>query len=256
VSTQWSRAALTVALRQPARALLLVSAAGWATMAWLLSGHAESHAAGAAWQAGHAGVSRAAELSHSVGLFVAFWLVMLAAMAPPLLLREVSFLWRASLRRVRYLSVSCFLCGYVSVWLVAGVVLATASQWLAGSVERMAAAVILVALWYCSPARQRCLNACHRTPTMRVFGTAAQLDSLRYGVLTGWYCIATCGLAMLVLLLVPEHHLVGMGLAAVLAALERHLPPRRPRWRLPIVRARSMEWVDLPIPRNGAVRSL
>ena len=70
MTRQWSRAALTVALRKPARALLLVSAAGWATMAWLLSGYAESRAAGATWHADHAGVSRAAELSHSPGLFL------------------------------------------------------------------------------------------------------------------------------------------------------------------------------------------
>ena len=89
---------------------------------------------------------------------------------------------------------------------------------------------------------------------MRVFGAAAQFDSLRYGVVTGWYCVATCGLAMLVLLLFPEDHLVGMGLAAVLAALERHLPPRRPSWRLPIIRGRSMEWIDMPVARRGVVR--
>ena len=141
------------------------------------------------------------------------------------------------------------------MWLVAGVVLAMASQWLATSFERMAAAAILVALWHCSPTRQRCLNACHRTPTIRVFGAAAQFDSLRYGVATGWYCTATCGLAMLIVLLVPAHHLVGMGFAAALAALERHLPPRQPRWRLPIVRGRSMEWVDMPTARHGGVRS-
>ena len=174
------------------------------------------------------------------------WLAMILAMAPPLLLREIGRLWRTSLRRLRHLTLAWFVCGYVGLWLLVGVAEMVLAGWVTVSSERIAAAVALVALWHCSPARQRCLNACHRVPTLRVFGTAAQWDSLRYGVSTGWYCAGTCGLAMLLVLLAKDHHLLGMALVAVVAAVERHLPARRPGWRLPIVRGRSPEWPSMP----------
>ena len=138
------------------------------------------------------------------------------------------------------------------IWLLAGVVLAMLCGWVSVSSERIVAAIALVALWHCSPARQRCLNACHRVPTLRVFGTAAQWDSLRYGVSTGWYCAGTCGLAMLLVLLAKDYHLIGMALVAVVATVERHLPARRPGWRLPIVRGRSPEWPSMPVAIRSA----
>lgn len=245
----WLRAMLTVALRGPGKALLLASAAGWIAMAFLLAdplpyaavatGHGEHAAATSTWTllSGH---------------FTAMWLAMILAMAPPLLLREIGRLWRTSLHRLRHLTLAWFVCGYVGLWLLVGVALMVLSGWLTVSSERIAAAVALIALWHCSPARQRCLNACHRVPTLRVFGTAAHWDSLRYGVSTGWYCAGACGLAMLLVLLAKEHHLVGMALVAVVATGERHLPARRPGWRLPIVRGRSPEWPSMPVAIRSA----
>ena len=228
------RALLTVALRGPGKGLLLASATGWIAMAWLLTGDRLSHAA------------------HVPGHFTAVWLAMVIAMAPPLLLREIGQLWRTSLRRLRPLTIAWFLCGYVGIWMVAGVALSTLSGWVTVSSDRIAAAVTLVVLWHCSPARQRCLNACHRVPTLRVFGTAAQVDSLRYGVSTGCYCAATCGLIMLLVLLMKDHHLIVMAMAAAVMTLERHLPARRPGWQLPILRGRAPDWPDM----SSALRDL
>ena len=243
----WPRAVLTVALRGPGKALLLASAAGWIAMAWLLAGDRLPYSAEAMSHGEHVAASTASRLFHASGHFTAMWLAMILAMAPPLLLREIGRLWRTSLRRLRHVTLAWFACGYVGLWLLVGVALTVLAGWLTVSSERIAAAVALVALWHCSPARQRCLNACHRVPTLRVFGTAAQWDSLRYGVSTGWYCAGACGLAMLLVLLAKDHHLLGMALVAAVATFERHLPARRPGWRLPIVRGRSPEWPSMPV---------
>ena len=246
----WARAVMRVALRGPGTALLVASAAGWIAMAWLLTADRGPYSVVAMGHGEHA-ASTATTLSHPSDHFLAMWLAMILAMAPPLLLREIGRLWRTSLRRLRHLTLAWFLCGYVGIWLLAGVALAMLSGWVTVSSERITTAIALVALWHCSPARQRWLNACHRVPTLRVFGTAAQWDSLRYGVSTGWYCAGTCGLAMLLVLLAKNHHLLGMALVAVVATVERHLPARRPAWRLPILR-RSREWPQMPVATGSA----
>jgi hypothetical protein len=172
----WLRAVLTVALRGPGKVLWLASAAGWIAMALLLAGDpltdsvvAAEHGEHVVWTGSH------------VGHVTAVWFAMILAMSPPLLLREIGRLWRTSRWRLRHLTIAWFLCGYVGVWLLAGVALSTLSGWVIHSSGRFFVAVALVALWQCSPARQRCLNACHRVPALRVFGVAAQWDSLRYG---------------------------------------------------------------------------
>lgn len=244
----WPRAVLTIAVRGPAKALLLASAAGWIALAWLLTGGRLPQFAGATEHAGHATTSAATWTSHASGDFMLMWLAMLLAMAPPLLLREIGRLWRASLPRLRHLTLASFLCGYVGIWLLLGIALGMLSGWIALRAERVAVAVVLVALWYCSPPRQRCVNACHRLPSLRVFGAAAQWDSLRYGIATGCYCAAACGLAMLLVLLARDHHLDGMAVVAIAATIERYLPARRPAWRLPLWPGRSPEWPAMQAP--------
>lgn len=237
----WRRALLTVALRGPGKGLLLASAVGWIAMAWLLALPHE-----------HAVAATATPMFHSPVHYTAMWSAMILAMAPPLLLREVGRLWRASLRRLRHLTLASFLCGYVGIWVLAGVALSTLSEWVSGRAERIAVSIALVVLWHCSPVRQRCLNACHRVPTLRVFGTAALWDSLRYGLSTGCYCVAACGLLMLLVLLANGHHLAVMGVTAAVSTLERHLAARRPVWHLPIWRGRTPDWPDMPVAMESA----
>jgi predicted metal-binding membrane protein len=225
----WARALMTTALRGPGKGLLLASAAGWIATAWLLARDPMAHMSA----------------THSPKHFATVWLAMILAMAPPLLLREIGYLWRTSLRRLRPLTIAWFVSGYVGAWVLAGVVVLALFESIAASPARIAEALVLF-VWHCSPARQRCLNACHRVPTLRVFGTAAQLDSLRYGMSTGYYCVATCGALMLLVFLASEHHFAVMALMAAMTTLERHLPARRPRWGIPIVR-RSLEWTDMAV---------
>lgn len=220
----WPRAVLTAALRGPGKALLAASATGWIVMIWLLTGDRLSHSA------------------HSPTHLAALWFAMILAMAPLLLLREIGHLWRTSLRRLRHLTIAWFVGGYVGMWLLVGAAVIMLLSWVNVSFERIVLAIMAAALWHCSPARQRCLNACHRVPALRVFGVTAQWDSLRYGVSSGCYCVATCGLVMFLVLLVKQHHLVAMGVATAAITIERHLPARRAEWRLPLLRSRSPEW--------------
>jgi len=238
----WTRALLTVALRGPGKSLVLASAGGWIVMAWLMAGERFSHSAVSGHS--HAISAMATSMFDRPNQFMAVWMAMILAMSPPLLLREIGRLWRTSLRRLRHLTIGWFGFGYVCVWLVAGIVLSTVFGWVTVSSWRIGVAVALIAIWHCSPARQRCLNACHRSPTLRVFGTTAQWDSLRYGISTGCYCAAACSLVMLLVLLVADYHLVAMAIAVAVSTLERYLPARRPGWRLPMLRGRSIDWPD------------
>lgn len=217
----WLRAALSVGLRGPGKALLVASACGWIATGWLLTADRSQHSG----------------MSHSAHHFTALWLAMILAMAPPLLVREIGRLWRSSLRRMRYLVIVSFLCGYVCVWLLTGVVFSAMFESVAVNSHRVVVAFVLVAAWYCSPARQRCLNGCHRVTTLRVFGWPGQRDSLRYGASTGCYCIGACGLLMFLVLMVKDHHLSAMAVTAAVTTLERYLPARRPEWHIPYLLA-------------------
>ena len=250
----WPRAVLTVALRGPGRALLVASTTGWIALAWLQNAD-WPHAAVTMGHEAHGPVSTAALASSPAGHFIAMWLAMILAMAPPLLLREIGRLWRTSLHRRRHLTLASFLFGYVGVWLGVGIGLATLSTWLTVSVERIAVATALIALWHCSPVRQRCLNACHRMRSLRVFGMAAQWDALRFGLTTGWYCAGACGLAMLLVLLAADAHLAAMAVVTMFATVERYLPARRPGWRLPLVGGRSADWPRMSVAFASRVTS-
>ena len=238
----WTRALLTVALRGPGKGLVLASAGGWIMMAWLITGDRFSHSAVSGHS--HAVSAIATSMFDRPNHFMAVWMAMILAMSPPLLLREIGRLWRTSLRRLRHLTIGWFVFGYVCVWLVAGIVLSTVFGWVTVSSWRIGVAAALISIWYCSPARQRCLNACHRSPPLRVFGTTAQWDALRYGISTGGYCAAACSLVMLLVLLVTDHHLLVMAIAVAVSTLERYLPARRPAWHIPMLRSRSIDWPD------------
>jgi hypothetical protein len=238
----WPRALLTVALRGPGKVLWVASAVGWIAMAVLLTGDPVGHTA-----LGHSGHTLGLSAPESlVGGVAAVWVVMILAMSPPLLLREIGRLWRASRRRLRHLTIVWFVCGYLGVWLLSGASISTLAGWVTGEPGRVVFAVAVVALWQCSPVRQRCLNACHRVPTLRVFGAAAQWDSLRYGASTGAVCAAVCGPLMLLALLATDYHFAAMALAAGVATIERHLPAKRPRWHLPFVRD-PLDWPDMAV---------
>lgn len=245
-----ARALTSTVRRTPGPALLFTSVLGWAALVWLTATGAAADADHAvhAIHAGH--VVYGDDPGHTTDALTAvagvasalhgpaMWFAMVVAMSPLLLLREVSLVWNGSLRRTRALTILVFTCGYVLVWIAAGLVALPVATAAAASVWLGWSTVALVAVWHCSPLRQRCLNVCHRTRRLRAFGAGAQTDAWRYGALTGAACAATCGPLMVLALLATHAHLVAMAVATVLLVVERYRPAQRPRWRLPLAPAR------------------
>lgn len=244
-----ARALTSTVRRTPGPALVFTSVLGWAALVWLTATGAAAGAGRAAhaMYAGH--VAHGSDPGHTTDAVTAvagvasaphgpaMWFAMVVAMSPLLLLREVSLVWNGSLRRTRALTVLVFICGYVLVWIAAGLVALPAATATAASVWFGWSIAALVAVWHCSPLRQRCLNVCHRTRRLRAFGAGAQTDAWRYGAVTGAACAATCGPLMVLVLLATHAHLVAMAGATVLLVIERYRPAQRPRWRLPFAPA-------------------
>jgi hypothetical protein len=92
-------------------------------------------------------------------------------------------------------------------------------------------ALVLAVIWQCSPIKQRCLNRCHDLPDLATFGLAADVDVFRYGVTHAGWCVGSCWALMRLPTTIPEAHVAGMILAAVVIVAERLESPEPPSWR-------------------------
>jgi predicted metal-binding membrane protein len=172
------------------------------------------------------------------GLLMLAWLTMLAAMMPPLLAAPIAYLRQRSLKRRRFRAIAVFLAGYGAIWFAAAPLMlaivhairlfATATR-----LSPFVVAISVVLIWQASPAKQHCLNRCHRLPRLSAFGAAADLDCLRYGVTTGFWCVGTCWGLMLLPLTADTMHLPLMAAAAVIIFFERSRLARPARWGFP-----------------------
>lgn len=170
-------------------------------------------------------------------LFAASALMFAAMMAPligpPVLhVRERSF----ASRRTR--ATVLFVLGYGVPWLVASAVLLVAASWIVSkeSPLLLALTIAAVALWQCSPLKQRCLNRSHAHTALAAFGWKADRDVLRFGLVHAWWCIGSCFALMLLPMLFTRGHLAimaGMTLWMIGERLERPTPPAW-RWRGPM----------------------
>jgi hypothetical protein len=164
------------------------------------------------------------------------WLLMVAAMMPPLLGQPINHVWTLSFRDRRPRALACFGLGYALVWLAAGtslipltIALRIAAPGWKASVIALAAAV----LWSCSPAAQRARNRCHRLRRIGAFGWAADRDCFKQGILTGMPCAAACWAWMLIPLTIEGFHFPAMLAVSMALFLERIGPPSSARWRSP-----------------------
>jgi predicted metal-binding membrane protein len=178
------------------------------------------------------------------------WALMIVAMMAPLVVAPLRHVHDRSFARRRARAILLFVAGYVAVWMVAGValqVLALAARWAAPAplvCFSLACAVALV--WQVSPAKQWCLNRCHRQPQLAAFGMAADHDALVFGLSNGVFCVGACWALMLLPLLVGRGHLPAMIAVALFVFAERFeaTAPLHWRWRgfataLRIVTARA-----------------
>jgi predicted metal-binding membrane protein len=163
------------------------------------------------------------------------WLPMMLAMMPPLLTQPLAHLWHRSLARRRNRAIVAFAAGYGAVWLAAGIVLTATAMLLkavtaATGTPALIVAAALVIVWQITPARQICLNRCHRLPRLSAFGVAADLDCLNHGVAVGVWCVGSCWAWMLMPLVAEGMHLSVMAAVSVLLMAERVAPARPARW--------------------------
>jgi predicted metal-binding membrane protein len=163
------------------------------------------------------------------------WLLMLAAMTPPLIAAPLRHVRERSFAHRRARAMSLFVVGYGAVWMIAGVglqVMALAAQ-LASSDTLMCLALsaAVAALWQVSPAKQWCLNRCHRRPQLAAFGVPADRAAFDFGLSHGAACVGACWALMLLPLFAGQAHLLTM-LAVVLFAFAERLENAAPlAWR-------------------------
>ena len=130
-------------------------------------------------------------------------------------------------------SAALFVAAYALPWIAAGVMLLAAARRMSAAESPAVPwlAVVAVAAFQASPAKQWCLNRCHAHPPLAPFGARAHLDVLGFGLRHAGWCIGSCAALMLLPMLLTRGHLAGMAGVMVLIAGERLEAPAAPRWR-------------------------
>ncbi|WP_199084602.1 DUF2182 domain-containing protein [Bosea sp. ASV33] len=165
------------------------------------------------------------------------WLVMLAAMMPVLLAHPILHVWRSVVPRRRPGAVTLFALGYLWIWSLAAIPLATAALWLqlatGGGVAVVAAAVTVALVWSASPWQARAIDRGHRLGRITSLGWRADRDAAVFGVEHGAWCVCACWPWMLVPMTAGNWHVPAMAVAASAILTKRLTRRGSPRWRLP-----------------------
>lgn len=167
---------------------------------------------------------------------MAGWTLMLIAMMSPMLIAPIRHIIERSFKRRRARSVTLFVVGYAAIWMAAGVVLIAAMlmlNLLAPQSYLPAIGVGIIAfVWQCSPIKQRCLNRHHNHSELAAFGSAADLDALRFGITHGVWCVGSCWALMLFPMLLSQGHFAAMAVVTFVMIGERFEQPRPLSWHL------------------------
>jgi predicted metal-binding membrane protein len=163
------------------------------------------------------------------------WTLMIVAMMSPLIIAPLRHVRDRSFARRRARATLLFLAGYMAVWMAAGVGLqavALAARWTAPApLACFILAAVTAMLWQVSPAKQWCLNRCHRRPHLAAFGAAADREAFEFGLTNGASCAGACWALMLLTLLPGQDHVFAMIAIALLVFAERLENPAPPEWR-------------------------
>jgi predicted metal-binding membrane protein len=187
----------------------------------------------------------AAPLSASFNLALAFnspaklasgWTLMVAAMMAPLVIAPLRHVHDRSFARRRARAMLLFVAGYAAVWMTTGVGLqavALAARWaVPAPLVGLGLAAAAAMWWQVSPAKQWCLNSCHRRPQLAAFGAAADRDAFDFGLTNGASCVGACWALMLLTLFVEHGHVLAMIAVTVFVFAERLESPAALAWRL------------------------
>ena len=221
--------------------LMTVSALGWLAMFHFDHGASSSAfclaPSGAEYERGWRAF-RFALAQFSPLQVTAAWMLMLVAMMTPLLANPLRHIWNSSLVRRRWRAIGTFLLVYVLCWLLAAQLLSMLALGLYGvevatGLPTLLSVLLIALIWQASPAKQYCLNRCHRLPRLSPFGWAADRDCIRYGLSAAGWCISTCWALMLLPMVAGSMHLMLMLLVSAVMIAERLRPARPCRWRTP-----------------------
>jgi predicted metal-binding membrane protein len=150
------------------------------------------------------------------------WSLMVTAMMLPLVAPVVCRAAAGGLWARRRRTVAEYLLGYLTPWLVVGlvgaVVVRTVLPHPVGDGATVAALVVAAA-WHVAPPRRRVMSRCGAVQPGALRGRRATVDAVRNGGVLGLRCIATCLPAMTVMLL--SHQLLLMAAIAVVLWSER-----------------------------------
>lgn len=162
--------------------------------------------------------------------------VMTAAMMGPLALPVARHVAHNSLRARRGQAVLLFLGSYLAVWttfsLAALAIIAVSGAAAVGRATGPWLVLALVAIavgWQLSATKRRILRSCQRPIPLPARGSAATRGSIRFGVVFGARCIASCWALMLLMLIPSTNHLWWAISVAGLLFLERFNPTIRRR---------------------------
>lgn len=163
------------------------------------------------------------------------WTLMVAAMMPPLIAAPLRHVYDRSFASRRTRSMLLFVVGYATVWITAGVglqaiALATRSA-IPVPLVWFSLATAMAMLWQVSPAKQWCLNRCHRRANLAAFGAAADRDAFDFGLLNGASCVGACWALMLLPLLAGHGHVMAMIVVTLFVFAERLERPAPLEWR-------------------------
>jgi predicted metal-binding membrane protein len=167
------------------------------------------------------------------------WLLMLSAMMMPLIAAPLRHVRERSFAHRRSRAMFLFVVGYYAVWMIAGMglqVMALAAQLAAfDTLVCLALSASAATLWQVSPAKQWCLNRCHRRPQLAAFGAPADRAAFGFGLAHGAACVGACWALMLLPLFAGQAHVLTMLAVMVFAFAERleDAAPLAWRWRGP-----------------------
>jgi predicted metal-binding membrane protein len=163
------------------------------------------------------------------------WALMVAAMMLPLLVAPLRHVRDRSFARRRARAMLLFVAGYMAVWMITGVglqAMALAARWVVSEpLLCFSLAAAAATLWQVSPAKQWCLNRCHRQPHLAAFGAAADRDAFDFGLTNGAACVGSCWALMLLPLLAGHGHIFPMIAVALFIFAERLESPAPLAWR-------------------------
>jgi predicted metal-binding membrane protein len=172
---------------------------------------------------------------NSPAKFVSGWALMVAAMMPPLIIAPLRYVRDRSFARRRAPAMMLFVAGYAAVWMTAGLGLqavALAMRWAVPAPLLCLGLAAGVALgWQVSPAKQWCLNRCHRRPHLAAFGAVASRDAFNFGLTHAASCAGACWALMLLTLLAGPGHFLAMIAVTLLVFAERLEGPAPLEWR-------------------------